>query len=153
MKIKKNTVVSITYALLDSTGKIIEQTDSPFSYLHGGFDEIFPIVEKELQDKEIGHSCSVLMSPEDHFGDYDSNLVRIEPRNVLPDDIKVGMQFEGEEVNSKIKLIYTVTDITKDKVVVDGNRPLAGMTLHFDCTVTDIRVATKEEISHGHIHE
>tara|TARA_Y100001936_G_scaffold190882_1_gene189870 strand:+ start:970 stop:1431 length:462 start_codon:yes stop_codon:yes gene_type:complete len=153
MKIKKNTVVSITYTLLDSTGNIMEKTDLPFSYLHGGFDEIFPIVEKELENKEIGHSCSIIMSPEDHFGEYDSNLVRIEPRNVFPDNIKAGMQFEGEEVNSRIKLIYTVTDITEDKVVVDGNHPLAGMNLHFDCTVTNIRNATKEEISHGSIHE
>ena len=153
MKIEKNMVVSISYVLLDSTGKTMEKTESPVSYLHGGFDEIFPIVEEALQNKEIGHSCNILMLPENHFGEYDSNLVRIEPRNALPDNIKIGMQFEGEEENSKITLIYTITDITEDKVIVDGNHPLAGMTLHFDCTVTGVRPATKEEISHGHVHE
>jgi len=146
-------VVSINYVLLDSTGNAMEKTESPVSYLHGGFDEIFPIVEETLQNKEIGYSCSILMSPEDHFGEYDSNLVRIEPRNTFPDNIKVGMQFEGEEENSRITLIYTITDITEDKVIVDGNHPLAGMTLHFDCTVTGVRPATEEEISHGHVHE
>lgn len=153
MKIEKNMVVSINYVLLDSTGNTMEKTESPVSYLHGGFDEIFPIVEEALQNKEIGHSCSILMSPEDHFGEYDGNLVRIEPRNTFPDNIKIGMQFEGEEENSKITLIYTITDITEDKVIVDGNSPLAGMTLHFDCTVTGVRPATEEEISHGHVHE
>ena len=153
MKIEKNMVVSINYVLLDSTGKTMEKTESPVNYLHGGFDEIFPIVEEELQNKEIGHSCSIPMLPENHFGEYDSNLVRIEPRNSLPDNIKIGMQFEGEEENSKLKLIYTITDITEDKVIVDGNHPLAGMTLHFDCTVTGVRPATEEEISHGHVHE
>ena len=153
MKIEKNMVVSINYVLLDSTGNAMEKTESPVSYLHGGFDEIFPIVEETLQNKEIGYSCSILMSPEDHFGEYDSNLVRIEPRNTFPDNIKVGMQFEGEEENSRITLIYTITDITEDKVIVDGNHPLAGMTLHFDCTVTGVRPATEEEISHGHVHE
>jgi FKBP-type peptidyl-prolyl cis-trans isomerase SlyD len=153
MKIEKNMVVSINYVLLDSTGNAMEKTESPVSYLHGGFDEIFPIVEETLQNKEIGYSCSILMSPEDHFGEYDSNLVRIEPRNTFPDNIKIGMQFEGEEENSRITLIYTITDITEDKVIVDGNHPLAGMTLHFDCTVTGVRPATEEEISHGHVHE
>ena len=153
MKIEKNMVVSIDYVLLDSAGKTMEKTESPFSYLHGGFDEIFPIVEKELQNKEVGHSCSIVMSPKDHFGEYEGDLVRIESRDAFPDNIKVGMQFEGEEENSKVTLIYTITDITEDKVVVDGNHPLAGMNLHFDCTVTSVRPATEEEISHGHVHE
>jgi len=153
MKIEKDMVVSIDYVLLDSAGKTIEKTESPVSYLHGGFDEIFPIVEEELQNKEVGHSCSIVMSPKNHFGEYESELVRIESRDAFPDNIKVGMQFEGEEENSRITLIYTITDITEDKVVVDGNHPLAGMTLHFDCTVTGVRPATEEEISHGHVHE
>ena len=153
MKIQKNMVVSIDYVLLDSAGKTMEKTESPVSYLHGGFDEIFPIVEEELQNKEVGHSCSIVMSPKKHFGEYESDLVRIESRDAFPDNIKVGMQFEGEEENSRITLIYTITDITEDKVVVDGNHPLAGMTLHFDCTVTGVRPATEEEISHGHVHE
>lgn len=153
MKIEKNMVVSIDYVLLDSAGKTMEKTESPVSYLHGGFDEIFPIVEEELQNKEVGHSCSITMLPKNHFGEYEGDLVRIESRDAFPDNIKVGMQFEGEEENSKITLIYTITDITEDKVVVDGNHPLAGMTLHFDCTVTGVRPATEEEISHGHVHE
>lgn len=153
MKIEKNMVVSIDYVLLDSAGKTMEKTESPVSYLHGGFDEIFPIVEEELQNKEVGHSCSIVMLPKNHFGEYEGDLVRIESRDAFPDNIKVGMQFEGEEENSKITLIYTITDITEDKVVVDGNHPLAGMTLHFDCTVTGVRPATEEEISHGHVHE
>ena len=147
MKIEKNMVVSIDYVLLDSAGKTMEKTESPVSYLHGGFDEIFPIVEEELQNKEVGYSCSIVMSPKNHFGEYESDLVRMESRDTFPDNIKVGMQFEGEEENSKITLIYTITDITEDKVVVDGNHPLAGMTLHFDCTVTGVRLATEEEIS------
>lgn len=48
--------------------------------------------------------------------------------------------------------VYTVTDITGDQVVVDGNHPLAGQTLHFACTVAGVRAATGEEISHGHVH-
>jgi len=153
MHIEKNMVVSINYELSDSTGKIMEKTSSPISYLHGGFDGIFPIVEEALQNMEAGNTCCVLMEPENHFGEYHSKLVRIEPRNAFPEKLIIGMQFEGVEEGSENMLIYTVTDITEDKVVVDGNHPLAGMTLRFDCTITGVRSATTEELSHGDVHE
>ena len=93
-------------------------------------------------NKEVGYSCSVVMEPDNTFGEYDSELVRVEPRELFPEDVKVGMQFEGGQEGSDDTLIYTVTDIAEDKVVVDGNHPLAGMTLRFDCTVTGVRPAT-----------
>jgi FKBP-type peptidyl-prolyl cis-trans isomerase SlyD len=110
------------------------------------------MVEENLQSKEVGYSCSVLMEPENTFGEYDSDLVRVEPRSLFPDNVEVGMQFEGGEEGSDDALIYTVTDIAEDKVVVDGNHPLAGITLRFDCTVTEVRPATAEELAHGHVH-
>ena len=152
MRIEKDTVVSLNYELSDLAGKIMEKPSSPISYLHGGYDGIFPMVEEELHIKEVGYRCSVLMEPEYTFGEYDSELVRMEPRDAFPDNIEVGMQFEGGEEGSDDALIYTVTDIAEDKVVVDGNHPLAGMTLRFDCTVTAVRPATAEELSHGHVH-
>ena len=152
MRITKNTVVSLDYELSDSTGKILEKSDSSISYLHGGYDGIFPMVEEALHDMETGYTCSVFMEPENTFGEYDSELVRVEPRDAFPEDITVGMQFEGGAEDSDEVLIFTVTDIAEDKVVVDGNHPLAGITLRFDCTVTDVRPATTEELSHGHVH-
>jgi FKBP-type peptidyl-prolyl cis-trans isomerase SlyD len=92
------------------------------------------------------------MEPEYTFGEYDSELVRMEPRDVFPENVEVGMQFEGGEEGSDDVSVYTVTDIADDKVIVDGNHPLAGMTLRFDCTVTAVRPATAEELSHGHAH-
>ena len=63
------------------------------------------------------------------------------------------MQFErgGDDGDSEDGL-FTITDIADDKVVVDGNHPLAGIALLFSCTVTGVRAATAEEISHGHVH-
>lgn len=152
MRIEKNTVVSINYKLSDSAGKIIEHPDAPISYLHGGYGGIFPMVEEKLHSNEIGYGCSVLMEPENTFGDHDSELIRVEPRDLFPENVAVGMQFEGGEENTDEKLIYTITDVADDKVVVDGNHPLAGITLNFECTVTEIRAATEDEISHGHVH-
>jgi FKBP-type peptidyl-prolyl cis-trans isomerase SlyD len=152
MRIEKDSVVSLNYKLSDLAGKIMEEPDAPISYLHGGYDGIFPMVAEELHSKEVGYSCSVLMEPENTFGEYDSDLVRVEPRDIFPDNVTVGMQFEGGEEGSDDAFIYTVTDIAEDKVVVDGNHPFAGVTLRFDCTVTAVRPATAEELAHGHVH-
>ena len=152
MKIEKDTVVELTYELSDGDGKVIEQTDDPIEYLHGGYHGIFPLVERELSGKGVGDSCRVRLEPDDAFGEYDAELMHLEPRSKFPADVAVGMRFEGRGVESGTKLIYTVTDVAEDKVVVDGNHPLAGRTLQFKCTVTAVRAATEEEIAHGHVH-
>jgi FKBP-type peptidyl-prolyl cis-trans isomerase SlyD len=152
VQVGKNTVVSLTYELLDTDGNSIEKTDSPIDYLHGGYDGIFPLVEKALAGKNAGDTCRVRLEPDDAFGEYDAGLVHLEPRSKFPESLAVGMQFEGRGSESGATLIYTVTDVAQDKVVVDGNHPLAGRTLEFSCTVTSVRAATKEEIEHGHVH-
>jgi len=152
MQIARDTVVSIHYELSDASGKLIEKTPSPISYLHGGYQGIFPMVENALDGKQAGDACEIRMEPSDAFGDYDEKLVRVEPRERFPESVSVGMQFEGAPEGSDHVAIYTVTDIADDKVVVDGNHPLAGLSLVFNCTVTEVREATEEELAHGHVH-
>ncbi|WP_297324279.1 peptidylprolyl isomerase [Nitrosomonas sp.] len=152
MRIEKNTVVSLNYELSDATGNILEKTDTPISYLHGGYGGIFPLVEEALHEMEIGYSCSVSMEPEDTFGEYDAELIRVEPRSSFPANVAVGMHFEGGAEDSDDVIVYKVTDVTDDSVIVDGNHPFAGMRLNFSCTVTAVRPATLEEITHEHVH-
>jgi len=153
MRVEKNTIVSLNYELSDAEGNILEKTETPISYLHGGYGGIFPLVEETLHEKEIGYHCSISMEPEDTFGEYDSELIRVEPRDAFPDNVSVGMHFEGGAENSDDVLIYKVTDITDDTVIVDANHPFAGMSLNFSCTITDVRSATAEEILHQHVHD
>jgi FKBP-type peptidyl-prolyl cis-trans isomerase SlyD len=152
VQIGKNTVVGLDYELSDADGRVIEKTDAPIEYLHGGYEGIFPLVEKALAGKSVGDSCRVRLEPDDAFGEYDAELVHLEPRNKFPGQVSVGMQFEGRGVESGATLIYTVTDVAEDKVVVDGNHPLAGKTLQFSGTVTAVRAASAEEVKHGHVH-
>jgi FKBP-type peptidyl-prolyl cis-trans isomerase SlyD len=154
MKIAKNTVVSIRYELLDTAGEVLEQSDEPVSYLHGGYDGIFPTVEEALQGKEVGEGCELTLEPEHAFGEYDAELVRIEELSQFPEgQVEVGMEFEGAADGDDDEwILYTVTDVTDDKVVVDGNHPLAGQRLFFKCTVLDVRPATEDEIAHEHAH-
>ncbi len=154
MKIARNSVVSLSYSLFDAQGELIEKSPAPVTYLHGGYDNIFPLVEQALQGKEVGQTASVKLEPADAFGDYDEELLRVESREQFPDTLEVGMQFEGipgEEPDSDAE-IFTVTDIADGKVILDANHPLAGLSLVFDCQVTEVREATEEEVEHGHVH-
>ena len=155
MQVAKNTVVTLDYNVTDPDGTLVDAGEEPIVYLHGGYDDIFPMIEEAVQDKKVGESVVVKMQPDDAFGEYDAELVQIEPRNVFPEELQVGMQFEGlpEGGDDDDAIIYRVTDIADDKVVVDGNHPLAGMALVFTCTVTAIRPASAEEVAHGHIHD
>jgi FKBP-type peptidyl-prolyl cis-trans isomerase SlyD len=150
--IGKDTVVSLTYELLASDGKLVEKTDEPISYLHGGYDGIFPRVEEALEGQAQGFACKVELEPDDAFGEHEDELVRTEARNLFPASVKVGMQFEGSAEPEGDGRVYTVTAINGDKVTVDGNHPLAGQTLVFSCVVTGVRAATGEELTHGHVH-
>ena len=152
MQIAKNTVVTLSYQVHDSDGNLIDAGDHPLIYIHGGYDGIFPTLEEALHGQEVGASLKVKLQPEEAFGEYDAALVNIEPRNLFPAELEVGMQFERAAEDGEEDMLYTVTGIEEDKVVVDGNHPLAGMSLVFACTVDTVRSATEEELAHGHVH-
>jgi FKBP-type peptidyl-prolyl cis-trans isomerase SlyD len=92
----------------------------------------------------------VTLEPSDAFGEYDANLIRIEPLASLPKDIAEGgyvvAEKDGEEV------VFRVTNIAEGKAMLDGNHELAGQRLRFDATIVDVRPATAEELQHGHVH-
>lgn len=152
MNICKDTVVTLSYIVRDLDGRTLEESDEPVSYLHGGYDNIFPLVEQALEGRATGETVDLKLQPADAFGEFDDELVRIESREVFPDNIEVGMQFVGAPVEGGEEMLYTVTDIAEDKVVVDGNHPYAGQAVHFQCTVAEVRGATPDEVAHGHAH-
>jgi FKBP-type peptidyl-prolyl cis-trans isomerase SlyD len=153
MKIAQNTVVTVNYKLSDAQNNLIEDGAQPMVYLHGGYENTLPKIEEELDGKEVGYASTLQIEPEDAFGDYDPSLLKVEERNRLPEPIEVGMQFEGmAEGADDEPVIFTVTEVADDKVVLDGNHPLAGMALRFELSVVDVRAATDEEIQHGHVH-
>jgi FKBP-type peptidyl-prolyl cis-trans isomerase SlyD len=152
MLVGRNTVVGVTFELLDAQGNVVEKSDEALEYLHGGFHGIFPLVEQALEGKAVGEECRVRLQPDDAFGEYDAQLVKVEERNKFPENVAVGMQFEGRGEDSGDAMVYTVTDVAADKVVVDGNHPLAGQAFDFQCCVATVRQATAEELEHGHVH-
>ncbi|MQQ99579.1 FKBP-type peptidyl-prolyl cis-trans isomerase [Glaciimonas soli] len=155
MKIAKDTVVTVEYILSDAQGTVIEEGKEPMVYLHGDYEGTLPKIEEALDGKQVGDKIELQVEPEDAFGEYDNELVKIEPRDRLPTPLEVGMQFEGSpdgDDEEEYPVIFTVTDIADGKVVLDGNHPLAGMALRFALTVKEVRAATEEEITHQHVH-
>mgnify|MGYP006285383899 CR=1 FL=1 len=164
MKIQKNTIVSLRYKLTDAQNNVIEEPDSPMIYLHGGYEGTFPKIEALLDGQDIGYEATIQLEPNEAFGEYDPELLKIEPRARFPEPLEVGMQFEGvpdadsddaqasseEDESDAEPLIYTVTDVADNQVVLDGNHPLAGMALRFWVQVEDVRAATEDEIENRH---
>jgi len=150
MQVAQDTVVSLAVRLADVHGNPIQESTETVQYLHGGYDGIFPLVEEALQGRTPGENIEVHLEPEDAFGEYDAELVSLAERGEFPPELAIGMQFEQEGGADDELLIYTVTDIAGDQVVLDGNHPFAGVALKFVCTITGVRLATEAEIERGY---
>jgi FKBP-type peptidyl-prolyl cis-trans isomerase SlyD len=153
MEVARNTVVSLDVELADLWGNVIQRSAGPIHYLHGGYDDIVPALERALEGKRPGDKLTLRLEPEEAFGEYDEELLRVEPLAQFPPGLAVGMRFEGVPGGEQDGVIYSVTDIADDRVVLDGNHPLAGIALEFRCTVRGVRPAAAHEIADGHAEE
>ena len=119
------------------------QAPSLLTYLHGGYGGLLPALEQALEGKAPGESIGLQLEPEHAFGEYDAQLLRVEPAERYGKGIEVGMEVEEGS------RFYTVTDVAGGKVVLDGNHPLAGMALRFFLEIVTVRAAKAEEIERG----
>jgi FKBP-type peptidyl-prolyl cis-trans isomerase SlyD len=153
MEITSQCVVALTWTLKDTLGEVLDELADPVEFLVGG-DDLLARIEQALQGHEPGDMLDLHLEPEEAFGDYDENLVYLEPRSLFPAEIEEGMTFEGLPPGANAKdaprdLLYTVTEIYPDHVVLDGNHPLAGIALRLRLKVEAVREATEEEIGRG----
>lgn len=153
MQIAPNSVVSIHYELSNDAGEILDASaeGEPLVYLQGA-QNIIPGLEKELVGKKAGDKLKVKVQPEEGYGIKQAELIQQVPRDAFPDpdSLEVGMRFSAESDNGHISV--AITELTDTTATVDGNHPLAGVVLNFDVSIADVRPATEEEISHGHVH-
>ena len=153
MKISKGKVVSIHYALKDPSGEVLESSEgqAPMDYLHG-YGNIIAGLEKALEGKAAGAKIKAVIGPEDGYGIREEALVQNLPLSNFQNhnQVEVGSQFQAE--TSRGPRLATVIKIDDQNVTVDLNHPLADQTLSFDIDVVEVREATAEELSHGHVH-
>ncbi len=154
MQIQDNAVVSIHYTLTNEAGDTIDSSAGaePLAYLHGAAN-IIPGLEDALVGKTAGDKLNVTVAPADGYGEHIAELVQEVPSEMFQgvDEVQVGMEFHAES-NTGQPIAVTVTKVEDDKVTIDANHPLAGVTLNFDVEVVEVRDASAEELEHGHVH-
>ena len=152
MEVTPQCVVALTWTLKDTLGETLDVLDEPVEFLVGGKD-LLGKIEEALQGHEPGARIDLHLEPEDAFGDFNDQLVFLEPRTRFPQDLEEGMTFEGLPEGSNPEaprdVLYTVTEIYPEHVVVDGNHPLAGIALRLHLKVEAVREATEDEIGTG----
>ena len=152
MQVKPQCVVALTWTLKDSLGEELDVLAEPVEFLVGGHD-LLAKIEEALQGHEPGDRLDLHLEPQDAFGEYDENLVFLEDRSIFPDQLEEGMTFEGLPAggsrDAPRDLLYTVTEIYPEHVVVDGNHPLAGIALRLHLKVEAVREATEDEVGRG----
>ena len=157
MNITAPCVVSLVWRLEDKQGNLIDELKEPVEFFYGG-DDLLAKVEEALADQEVGFETQLHLEPEHAFGEYDPDLVFFEDRAIFPEQVEPGMQFDGMPEGAKTQgmpaeVIYTITEVYPDHVVLDGNHPLAGIALRLDIQVRDVREATDEEGEAGSVGE
>lgn len=152
MPIAAPCVVTLTWTLRDSLNDMIAHQALPTTYYFGGGD-LLPKIEEALLSHQKGEQLDLYLEPEHAYGDYDSGLVFFESRSIFPEPIEPGMQFEALPAGAQNKPdqdgIYTVTEVYDEHVVLDGNHPLAGMSLKLHIFIRDVREASPEELAKG----
>jgi FKBP-type peptidyl-prolyl cis-trans isomerase SlyD len=151
MKIAKDTAVTLQFKVSDASGKLVEESSEPMVYLHGGYGNTLPKIEEALDGQQSGFQTVLALQAEDAFGLRDEELLRTIPKSQFPPGVKVGGQLEGRGADGQ-QQVFHVVKIKGDTVILDGNHPLAGKALRFTLKVTDVRLASAEEVAHGHVH-
>jgi FKBP-type peptidyl-prolyl cis-trans isomerase SlyD len=149
MQITKNTVAAIHYTLRDNEGNVIDTSSGrePLNYLHGA-GNLIAGMEEGLEGKSKGDKFQLKIEPAKGYGEKDPAMIQQVPRSAFGDqDVRPGMKFSTNHGN-----VVTVTHVGLENVTVDANHELAGVELNFDVEVMEVRSATNEEISHGHVH-
>ncbi len=152
MIITENTAVSIHYTLTNASGDTLDSSKNaePLVYLQGA-GNIISGLEEALAGKSSGDKFEVTIEPENAYGSKHPELVQVVSKSMFNDmPVEEGMQFHAEVSNGPG--IITVVAIDGEEITIDGNHPLAGETLTFQVEVMEVRLATEDELSHGHIH-
>lgn len=152
MKIAADTVVSIDYVLRDEAGEVLDESKGePLAYLHGHHN-IVPGLEAALEGKGAGDKTRAKIEPEQGYGVHNPNKVLQIPRSQLSSEMEpeIGMMLHAETEQGPVPL--WITEVGAEEVTVDGNHPLAGKVLDFEVEVKEVREASAEELSHGHVH-
>ncbi len=154
MALQEKKVIKFNYTLRGENGEILDSTEKggPFSFVTGN-KQVLPGLEVALSSMIIGSKKNIKLAAADAYGEYDEGAVQKVKRDLFPEEgeLEIGTSYFAHSPEGQ-HLQFIVTEIEKDVITVDFNHPLAGKNLEFDIELLDVRDATPEEISHGHVH-
>jgi FKBP-type peptidyl-prolyl cis-trans isomerase SlyD len=140
LRIAEGLRVRVTYRLLDSDGRLLEERtpEDAFQFVVGD-GSVLPPVERALVGKTAGFACEVSVGSRDGYGEYDSSLVTEVPRTHFGEDVdvRVGMKFNTVGLNGT-PVVVRVIEFDDSTVTLDGNHPLAGLDLVFELRVLEV---------------
>ncbi|KRT54046.1 FKBP-type peptidyl-prolyl cis-trans isomerase [endosymbiont of Ridgeia piscesae] len=143
--IKTGKFVSLTYSISDTEGNVLEQSDLPVTYIHGGETELIGGMDKAVAGHTEGDEVKLTIEPKDGFGDHDPTLTFTDDlENVPPEFRKLGAEVQMQNAEGETKSFF-VTKIEDGKLTVDGNHPLAGKRLLVKVKILEVRDATRED--------
>lgn len=161
MEIGKNKVVTLTYTLHlnDENGEIIQTVDEkrPFVHLFGA-GTLLPAFEENMSGLKANNKFSFKLSSGDGYGDpSDEMIVEVEKKifevdgKIDEEMVAIGKNITMQDQNGN-PIDGKVLAVKEDSIIMDFNHPLAGEDLYFTGTILDVRDASEEELSHGHVH-
>jgi len=156
MLIENGCWVTLRYRIYDLNDESLEDRPRELRYLHGGYGSLFARIEAALTGRVAGDQLSVVLEPEDHFGDYDADLLVLVPLERLPEGVAIGMSFDAlpgepdayeiDQAKLELEPVWTITDVADGVAVLDGNHPLAGLALRFEIQIIEVELASDVEI-------
>jgi FKBP-type peptidyl-prolyl cis-trans isomerase SlyD len=154
MPLEPNKVITMNYTLKDNEGVVIDTTEDKgaFSFISGA-NQILPKFEEQIGTMLIDSKKNVKLSAEDAYGVYDESAIQKVEKSTFPADtpVEVGMGFVANSPDGH-PMPFKVAAVEEKEVTIDFNHPLAGKDLEFDVHLVDIRKASEEEVTHGHVH-
>jgi FKBP-type peptidyl-prolyl cis-trans isomerase SlyD len=149
LAIAPDTVVTLSYVLLDSRGETVDRVsrEEPLTYVHG-YAQIVPGLERQIEGLHAGDKGSFEVDADEAFGERDEDAVFAVDRGDFPDadKVEVGDEFLAEGPDGE-PIAMRVVEVRPDELVVDTNHPLAGQKIRFEVEVAAVRPASEEEIS------
>ncbi|HPG33390.1 MAG: FKBP-type peptidyl-prolyl cis-trans isomerase [Lentimicrobiaceae bacterium] len=161
MTISENKVVSLTYELkLDNaSGEVVDMADAsePLVFLYGA-GNMLPKFESNLANLKVNDNFEFTLASADAYGDFIEEAIIDLPIDIFmvegkidPDMLTIGNIIPMQD-NEGHPMDGVVVAVENDQVKMDFNHPMAGKTLYFTGKILDLRDATEEELSHGHVH-
>ncbi len=130
--------IKIDYSL-SVNGQLIDSSEQggPIHFEQGKH-QVIPGLERQLEGLKVGDEREITVKPEEGYGPVNPKAFAEVQRSKMPKgDLKIGMQMQTTDKNGQ-PVSATVSEIKKDKIIMNFNHPLAGKELHFKIKVVEI---------------